>query len=89
MNPPSFSPTFTVTSGLRGIWFWWDDNSQMTPGRPVPNNLQAKCWGMGQTLNDQDKLKSQPAILLFRSVDAIKQGNGSWRPLRDYSGDFM
>lgn len=29
------------------------------------------------TLNGQDKLKSQPAILLFRSVGAIKQGNGA------------
>ena len=28
------------------------------------------------TLNGKDKLKSQPAILLFGSVDAIKQENG-------------
>lgn len=30
----------------------------------------------GGTLNGQNKLKSQPVILLFRSVDAIKLENG-------------
>lgn len=45
-------------------------------------------WWWGGTPSGQDKLKSQPAILLLRSVDAIKQENGAWRPLHDYSGDF-
>lgn len=44
--------------------------------------------GTGGTPNDWDKLKRHPAILLLTSIDAIKQENGAWRPLRDYSADF-
>lgn len=60
----------------------------MTLGTALPRSLQGEQWRGGGTLNGQDKLKSQPAILLFRSVDAIKQENGAWRPLHDYSADF-
>lgn len=42
----------------------------------------------GGTPNHRDKLKRHPAILLLTSIDAIKQENGAWRPLRDYSADF-
>lgn len=56
----------------------------MTLGTALPHSLQ----GEGGTQNGQNKLKSQPAILLFRSVDAIKQENGAWRPLRNYAADF-
>lgn len=53
----------------------WSDKNDSWHGPPCLPVL----WRGGPT-NGQDKLKSQPAILLFRSVDAIKQENGVWRP---------
>lgn len=52
----------------------------MTPGSARRPNFHGGGGALGKG--------GQPAILLFRSADAIKQENGAWRPLRDYSGDF-
>lgn len=57
-------------------------------GMALPQS-SLRMLGKGGTLNGRDKLKSHPAILLLRSIDAIKQENGAWRPLHDYLADFM
>lgn len=54
----------------------------------LSHSPNSECWVQGGTPNDRDKLKRHPAILLLTSIDAIKQENGAWRPLRDYSADF-
>lgn len=85
---PSSSPTFEWHQDSEEF----DSSGMLTAkwllARPSLAVFRGNSGEGGGTLNGQDKLKSQPAILLFRSVDAIKQENGAWRPLHDYSADF-
>lgn len=87
---PSFSATLKWHQGseefessglLMAKWFL---------ARVPSPSLQRERWARrgGRAPNVQDKLKSQPAILLLTSIDAIKQENGAWRPLHDYSTAF-